>query len=300
MTPNTVGAYLQSNVVALSAASGGAFMQVAMPSAESQCASLTIDRGERFAVSRGVAIVPIKGLLTPNMVMFERYLGWSTYDGIEETAATLIDDDEVSGVVLDIDSPGGMVRGIQAAVAAVAALASVKPVHALVNPLAASAAYWVASQATEITMTAGAECGCIGTRVIASSPVEPDHWGDQHFELSSSHARSKNPDPATEVGQTELRRHLDESEAKFHADVAAGRNASVAELLPRIASTDDPQDGGAVFGADDAIARGLADRSESRAVFYDRIMSAYAPEIRPSQSRAFAARAAAARANAAI
>ena len=124
--------------------------------------------------------------------------------------------------------------------------------------------------------------------------------GDQWFEISSSHARAKNPDASTAEGMAELRRSLDESEAQFHAAVAAGRRIDPAALLSALSVTDDPKDGGAVFGVEASIARGLADRQETRDEFYSRIMQAYAPDVRPAQSLAFGAQAAAARASASI
>lgn len=297
MTRKTVGAFLQSNLMALSATAGDALLALDMPEvAADQSAAITIERGQRFVVQRGLAVVPVRGLLTPNSLSFERYMGWATYDGIEETMDELAADGEVSGVAIDMNSPGGMVRGIQAAADAIARCAAIKPVHVLVNPLAASAAYWLAAQATEISMTAGAECGSIGVRVSATSPVEPDMMGDRWFEISSSNARAKNPDAATETGMAELMRSLNASEADFHAAVSAGRGIDPAALAAQISVTDDPQDGGAVFGVADAIARGLADQQETRASFYDRLSQAYAPDVRPSQSRAFAAKAAAAQA----
>ncbi|KZX90398.1 MULTISPECIES: S49 family peptidase [unclassified Sulfitobacter] len=299
MKGKTAGAFLQSNLMALSTTAGGALLAMDVPAAAQEpSATITIERGQRFAVQRGLAVVPVRGLLTPNMLAFERYMGWATYDGIEETMDELAADTEVSGVVLDMDSPGGMVRGIQAASDAIARCAAIKPVHVLVNPLAASAAYWLAAQATEIAMTAGAECGSIGVRLMASSPVEPDNWGDQWFELSSSKARAKNPDAASEAGMAELRRSLDASEAEFHAAVAAGRGIDPGALAARLSVTEDPQDGGAVFGAAEAIARGLADRQETRAQFYARVSEAYAPSVRPSNARAYAAKAQAAQATA--
>ncbi|PTR18286.1 peptidase S49-like protein [Cereibacter azotoformans] len=163
-----------------------------------------------------------------------------------------------------------------------------KPVHALVSPLAASAAYWFASQATEIVMTPGAVAGSIGVALTAAAHVQPGANGAQIFEMSSRHARTKRPDASTEAGRAELQRSLDEAEAAFHAIPAA-------ELAARLSVTDDPQDGAAAFRAAEAIRRGLADRTETRAAFYARLTARTAPKSR-SPSRAFAARAAAAKA----
>lgn len=297
----TVGHYLQSSAMALSHHGGDALLAFDLPVDKMQAhagEAITVERGERYAVARGLGVVPVRGLLTPNMFLFEKYMGWTTYQGLEATLADLVANEDCAAIVLDMDSPGGMVLGIEGAAAAIAAAAALKPVHVLVNPLSASAAYWLASQASDITITPGALVGSIGVRLTATSPQEPDHYGDRWFEISSSHARAKNPDPATEAGMAELRRSLDETEAQFHAAVSAGRGIAPDQLAAQLSVTADPADGGAVFGPDQAIARGLVDQTESRDAFYARVMEAYAPAPRP-QSRAYAALAAAASARAA-
>jgi ClpP class serine protease len=55
-------------------------------------------------------------------------------------------DADVSAIVLDIDSPGGTVAGTMETAAAVQDAAAQKPVIAIANTLAASAAYWIGSQ----------------------------------------------------------------------------------------------------------------------------------------------------------
>ncbi|WP_435988541.1 S49 family peptidase [Sulfitobacter sp. SH24] len=298
----TVGHYLQSSAMALSHHGGDALLAFDLPIDKMQAhagEAITVERGERYAVARGLGVVPVRGLLTPNMFLFEKYMGWTTYQGLEASMADLVSNEDCSAIVLDMDSPGGMVLGIEGAAAAIAAAASVKPVHVLVNPLSASAAYWLASQASDITITPGALVGSIGVRLTASSPQETDNWGDRWFEISSSNARAKNPDPATEAGMAELRRALDETEAQFHAAVSAGRGIDPGQLTAQLSVTGDPADGGAVFGPGQAVARGLGDTVESRDAFYARVMADYAPAPR-QQSRAYMAQAAAAQARAAL
>jgi ClpP class serine protease len=257
---------------------------------------LKVERGERFVTVRGVAVMPIRGILTPNSEILERYLGWATYAGIEAACAQIAAADDVGAAVLEIDCPGGMVIGMGAAVAAVAALRAVKPVYVLANPLAASAAYALASQGTSIAMTAGAYVGSIGVLVESSAPVQPDMYGEQWNIHVSSNARAKWADPRTEGGRAEIQRRLDESEAAFHADVARGRGIAPDDLLSRLSVTGNAADGGAVFGPAEAIRRGLADTLETRAAFYDRVMAAHAPQPASTKpaARAFAAQAAAA------
>lgn len=255
---------------------------------------IRVDRGQRFVIVRGVAIMPIRGMLTPDSEILEQYLGWATYSGIAQATAELAASDEVSAVILDVNSPGGMVLGMDGGAEAIAALAKVKPVYALANPLADSAAYCLASQATSIAMTPGSEVGSIGIMTLRSAPVQPDEDGNQKSVHVSSHARAKWPDPTTDRGLAEIKRQLDQAEAMFHAMIARGRGIPVGDLPARLSVTGDPEDGGCTYPPLDAIRIGLADTLETRAAFYDRIMSAHAPQIARPAARSMRARAAAA------
>ena len=64
--------------------------------------------------------------------------------------------------MLDVDSPGGQVYGISELADAIFAARAAKPIAAIANSLAASAAYWAASQASEFYSAPGAEVGSIG------------------------------------------------------------------------------------------------------------------------------------------
>jgi ClpP class serine protease len=161
--------------------------------------------------------------------------------------------------------------------------------------MAASAGYWLASQATEISMTQGAIVGSVGIAQRLSANVGAGMSGVQGFEFTSSHARAKRPDPTTEEGQAEITRMLDEYEANFHAAIAAGRKLDVATLAGHLSVTDDPRDGGATFQGKDAIARGLADKIETRGAFTARIAALYAPKARKG-AQGYLARAQAAQA----
>lgn len=255
---------------------------------------------ERFTVQRGLAVLPVRGILTPNSAVLERWLGWSTYHGLTEAAAELAERADVAAVAVEIDSPGGLVIGCEGAAAAIAALAKVKPVHAIAAPMAASAAYWIGSQGTSLAVAPGGIVGSIGVAMMASTIVGPNQWGERAFSLTSSHARAKWPDPGTEEGMAELRRSLDASEAAFHAAVAAGRKIPAADLTGRLSVTDDPRDGGAVFTGADAVTRGLADAVETRLAFYTRLAKAYGAPPRASAGSAYRAQAAAAAARALI
>jgi len=89
-----------------------------------------------------IALIGVYGGLTPRGSWYG-----SSLSAIAAGAARAASDPDVLGAIVDIDSAGGTVSGTMEAATAVADLASKKPCVACVNTLAASAAYWIASQA---------------------------------------------------------------------------------------------------------------------------------------------------------
>lgn len=298
MTRNTVAQAIGALPVALAFNHAAGLLSTELPSAvagEVQASSAP----ERFAVARGVAVVPVRGLLTPNTLAYERWFGWTTYRGLTETMLEMAANEDVRAIILDVDCPGGLVLGLDAAARAVREVARAKPVHALADPMASSAAYYLASQARDIAVAPGAIVGSIGTARMAGHYAAPDYSGTMWHDFTSSHARAKIPDPSTDEGKAEIQRSLDEAEAQFHAAVAAGRGIPLDDLPARLSVSDDERDGGAVFYAEEAIARGLADTAETREDFFGRIFADYAPPPRRA-GRAYLAQAAAAQARAAL
>jgi len=75
-------------------------------------------------------------------------------------------DERVQAIMLHIDSPGGTVAGTADLAADIAAVNKRKPVLAFIEDLGASAAYWLASQASEIIATPESMVGSIGTFAV--------------------------------------------------------------------------------------------------------------------------------------
>jgi signal peptide peptidase SppA len=70
---------------------------------------------------------------------------------------------DVSAILLHVESPGGTAAGTKELADDVAAAAKQKPVYAFIEDLGASAAYWIASQATKVFANSTAIVGSIGT-----------------------------------------------------------------------------------------------------------------------------------------
>lgn len=103
--------------------------------------------GKRYQMAGQVAIIEMSG----ELMKFTSSLsaGTSTVATRRQLRAAA-DDDDVGAIVIRIDSPGGTVSGTQDLADDVAAAAAKKPVYAFIEDLGASAAYWVASQASKI------------------------------------------------------------------------------------------------------------------------------------------------------
>ena len=79
-------------------------------------------------------------------------------DDIKALAA----DDSVKSIVLDIDSGGGSVYGVEELVSIINEAKESKHITAVANSLAASAAYWIGLACSEFVVTPSGEVGSIG------------------------------------------------------------------------------------------------------------------------------------------
>ncbi|GAG49104.1 unnamed protein product, partial [marine sediment metagenome] len=125
--------------------------------------ALLLEAPAETNVSRGAALVAVHGPMVPRASRLEQlFFGAVSTFGLEAEMRALAEDDEVEVIVLDINSPGGDVRGMPELAATVRDVREKKPVIALGNVDALSAAYWLASQATEIVGVQSSRFGSMG------------------------------------------------------------------------------------------------------------------------------------------
>jgi len=111
-------------------------------------------------IENGIGIVPVKGVIGKGLYPVEKLLGAADVDDIGQALESFNRDPNVRAIFLDVDSPGGTVTGIPELATAVAGLE--KPSLAFTSGLAASAAYWIASQADTLLTTPSASVGSVG------------------------------------------------------------------------------------------------------------------------------------------
>ncbi len=198
------------------------------------------------SVRDGVAVLPVTGPIFPRANLFTEISGATSVEMLALDFQAALEDRTVSGIVLNIDSPGGQVSGIQEFAAMVAGARGVKPVAAYVRDTGASAAYWIAAAAERLVISKTAVVGSIG--VVASFARR----GGDTLEIVSSQSPKKRMDPASNEGQAEVLRTLDDLAAVFVSDVAAYRGTTARDVEQNFGQ------GGVLVGAR-AVAAGMAD-----------------------------------------
>lgn len=204
-----------------------------------------------------IAVIPVQGALMSRTV--RGYYG--TYPGMDSLRGQIrqqANDADVAAIVLDIDSPGGTVAGTMETAAEVKAAAAVKPVIAIANTLAASAAYWIGSQASEFVMAPSADVGSIGAMILhqdVSGMLE--QWGIKMTMIRSEQSPLKNEanpfGALTDEAGAFLQARANEAGAEFIKAVASGRRVTQTKVKEDFGQ-------GRVYGAREALARGMVDR----------------------------------------
>ena len=120
-----------------------------------------------MGVCDGVATINIKGPMLQNPSPILKILfGLVDINKIESQVKSLITNNDVQLVFLDMNTPGGSAQGTPEVAQAIRALAKVKPVYTTVKGSCCSGGYWLASQTDGIFLTPSSKCGSIG--VISS------------------------------------------------------------------------------------------------------------------------------------
>jgi signal peptide peptidase SppA len=110
----------------------------------------------------GVAVIPIHGTLVRRTVGLEAESGLTSYTGLAAQLDAAIGNPEVSAILLDIDSPGGESGGVFDLADRIRAASQIKPVWAVANDMAFSAAYALASAASRVFVSRTGGVGSIG------------------------------------------------------------------------------------------------------------------------------------------
>ncbi len=208
-----------------------------------------------YAIRGSVAHIPISGVLLKSVPPILRAFGIEAtgYTEIAQMIAAAESDQRIARVVFTVDSPGGQVSGVQALADRIHGMT--KPTSAHVDGMAASAAYWLASQADEITAPRSAEVGSIGAYIVMYDRSQAAAAAGVKVLVIASgpHKGTGVPGaPITAEQQAEIQGRIDAIATLFVEDIARGRSMDA----PQIRALAD----GRVYTSAVAQANGLIDR----------------------------------------
>lgn len=215
--------------------------------------------GGTSAVEGGVAIIPVIGSLVNRGAWIGARSGMTSYEGLAAQVRDAMGDRKVHSILLDLDSPGGEATGMFALAAAVREAAAEKRVVAMVNDMAASAAYGIASQASEIVVSPTSIVGSIG--VVLTHFDRSGELGSKGIKptliYAGRHKVDGNPfGPLSDAVRADLQAEVAKFYDQFVGLVAQGRGERLTEQDARATEA-------RTFLGQEAIDRGLADRMAS-------------------------------------
>jgi signal peptide peptidase SppA len=178
-----------------------------------------------------IALVELQGTLMKTVSSLEE--GASSVE-LRRQVRAAVKDPSIEGILLRIDSPGGTVAGTADLAKEVSAAAKKKPVYAFVEDLGASAAYWVASQATKVYANdPTALVGSIGTFVgLYDLSKQAEMLGIRPIVVSSGGMKGVGF-PGSEISEemvAELQGLVDKTQEEFSRAIARGRGLPIGEV----------------------------------------------------------------------
>lgn len=173
-------------------------------------------------------------ILRGSMMKGQSSFGGTSTVQLRRDIRQAVNDPNVSGILLDIDSPGGTVAGTADLAAEVKTARKKKPVWAHIDDLGASAAYWVASQADQVFANdKTALVGSIGTLMTVydySGRAEKDGVRAHVFATGPLKGAGVPGAPISDEQASYFQSLVNESQTSFDAAVRTGRGMNATQL----------------------------------------------------------------------
>lgn len=188
------------------------------------------DSPRLLSVDNGLATINIKGSLVNSDSPYLQYYGMIGYPEIRAALLSAAEDQEVTQILLDIDSGGGAVSGVDDTAKLIRLVNDrVKPVTAYTDGAMCSAAYWLGCSAGEVFASKGAIVGSIGviaTHKEYSEAYKKEGVGVTVVRAGKFKALANSNEKLTEAGKAQLQKIVDASYTVFVEHVASMRGVS--------------------------------------------------------------------------
>ena len=225
---------------------------------------------ERSAEKRieKIAIMPLFGIILSRGNL-PSFLGVTSAESFGMQFVKLVNNPEIVAIVLDVDSPGGQIAGIQELSDEIYLARGKKPIVAVANHCMTAAAYWVASAADEIVITPSGEVGSIGVIAIHEDiRGKLEKEGHKISLISAGKYKTEgNPyEPLSGEAQSAIQSRVSEAYKAFVNTVARNRGVKPADVMNGFGQ-------GRAVSANKAIQLGMADRIATLEEIIDRLLN---------------------------
>lgn len=213
--------------------------------------------GGKFERRGSVAVINIMGGLDYRYDFWSWLFDCSCYMGISNAVQQAVADPSITKIVLYVDSPGGGFHGCQECADVIYAANESKEVVAVVDPEAASAGYWLASQASRIVCLESGWVGSLGsqTSLVSYHRMYQEVGIDKEL-IRAAISPNKNlgysSEPISEAARDERKRWADYAGELFVSHVMRGRGKTRQQVLDNFGQ-------GTMYFAADAVGRGMID-----------------------------------------
>lgn len=203
-----------------------------------------------------IAVLPISGTISHRAGLMSNISGGTSTEQFTQWLRAAVADPTVKSIVLDIDSPGGTVDGVPELADEIYKANQSKPVTAVANTQAASAAYWLGSQAKEFVVTPSGEVGSIGVFGAHEDMSQAlDKAGVKVSLISAGKYKTEgNPfEPLSDEARAALQDSVNGYYDSFTRAVARGRQSDPQSVANGFGQ-------GRMIPANKAVKMGMADR----------------------------------------
>jgi signal peptide peptidase SppA len=203
-----------------------------------------------------VAVIQVYGVISQRMSLMAEISGGTSAEQLTKQLRAALADPNIGSIVLDVDSPGGGVEGVPELAAEILDARGKKKIIAVANTMAASAAYWLASCASELVVAPSGQVGSIGVFTAhedMSQALEKE--GIKVSMISAGKFKTEgNPyEPLSDEARAALQMKVTAFYEMFVKAVAKGRGVAQADVKGGFGQ-------GRMLLAQDAVKEGMADR----------------------------------------
>lgn len=206
-------------------------------------------------VKGAIAVMNLTGVLFAKDNIYTDYGLGTSMESFGNAIDSVIANKDIKAIVIRVDSPGGSAQGSQTLGNKLFNARAVKPVVAIADPMAASAALYVASGASQLFVVPDGWTGSVGTLMSHYDYSKANEMAGISYTVQTA-GKFKNegdPDlPLTEEAKADRQRIVDHFYEQFVSDLAKYRGKTTKQVKADFGQ-------GRMLFPKDALAAGMVD-----------------------------------------